>query len=265
MATKRSYINDNFRISQEQFDSGWTMPHSHYHNAYEIYILKTGKRIVNIDGIEFDASARTATLFASNTMHKSRGDVPFSGICIHFSKWYMEFFFTETAINELMQCFNKKIIILNDDDFDKICKIADNFVYGENSNFVILSEILNILNSSVKTEALPVEPSAKKQSAALNIIRYVNEEYAIIRTISEISQRFGVTDGYVYKIFREQFSTTPKHYINGLRIRHVCHCMQHAIRPTKQLASEAGFESYAYFLRVFKAQTGVTPREYRKQ
>ena len=263
MNTKRSYINDNFTISQEEFDSGWTMPYTHYHNAYEIYVLKTGKRTVSFGDTNFSVHAHEVTLFDSNLPHKSRGDVPFSGICIHFSKWYLEFFFTETAINELMKCFNEKIIALNDDDFDKICKIADDFVYGDNTNFVVLSEILNILNKSVKTEITPALPVQKSRFAADEIIRYIDENYTYIRTISEISQRFCVTNGYVHKIFRERFNTTPKHYINKLRIRHICHCMQYGNRPAKQLAAEAGFECYAHFLRVFKAETGVTPKEYR--
>lgn len=264
MNSKRSFINDNFRISQEQFDTGWTMPYAHYHNAYEIYILKTGSRVVNIDGEESQVNAHEVTLFNSNSMHKSRGDVPFSGICIHFSKWYLEFFFTETAINELMKCFSKQIVPLNDADFKTVCDIADNFSYEADFNYIRLALILDILNKSVENKNPPDTVQAdKKAFAADNIIRYIDENYAYIKTIDELSQRFGVSDGYVHKIFRERFDTTPKHYINKLRIRHVCHCMQYTERPAKQLAAEAGFDCYAHFLRVFKAETGLTPKEYR--
>ncbi len=262
MNSKRSFINDNFRISQEEFNSGWTMPYSHYHNAYEIYVLKTGSRTVNIDGKEFKVNAHDVTLFNSNTMHKSHGNTPFGGICIHFSKWYLEFFFTASATNELMKCFTHQIISLNDSDFDTICSIADSFSYENDSNYICLAQILDILNKSSGADEPPVTVADKKGFAVQNIIRYVDENYAFIKTIDEISQRFNVSDGYVYKIFRERFNTTPKRYINKLRIKHVCHCMQYAYRPAKQLAAEAGFDCYAHFLRVFKAEMGITPKEF---
>ena len=263
MNTKRSYINDNFRISQEQFDCGWTMPCAHYHNACEIYVLKSGQRIVSFENEEFTVNAHEVTLFDSNVHHKSRGDAAFSGICIHFSKWYLDFFFTEAAVNDLMQCFNEKIIALNDDDFNTVCKIADDFVYGDNSNFVILSVILNILNKSAKTNNPPVSVPQKKLAEC--IISYADENYAFIRSISDISEQFGVSEGYVHKIFRERLSTTPKHYINRLRIKNVCHCLKQSNRSVKAIAAESGFDCYAHFLRVFKAETGLTPSEYRKK
>lgn len=49
MNTKRQFITDDFRISQESIDNGWTMPYSHCHAAYEIYILKSGERTPVID------------------------------------------------------------------------------------------------------------------------------------------------------------------------------------------------------------------------
>lgn len=269
MNIKRCYINDDFRISREEFKIGWDMPYAHYHNSYEIYVLKTGKRIVTFGDEEYSVQSCEATLFNSNVMHCSRGDGAFSGICIHFSKWYLEFFFTPTAVEGLMRCFEKKIIALGDDDFARICKIADTFVYGDDDNFSVLCEILTILNKSseIKStdEHTPQQLTEKNRFAADEIVRYVNENYIYIRTITEISQRFGVTDGYVHKIFKERFKTTPKHYINRLRIQNICHYLQYAKRPVKQIALESGFECYSYFLRVFKAETGLTPTQYRIQ
>lgn len=53
------------------------MPYSHCHVAYEIYILKSGERTVTIEDMEYTAKAMDATLFSSNTSHKSRGDTRF--------------------------------------------------------------------------------------------------------------------------------------------------------------------------------------------
>lgn len=86
MNTKKQFICDDFKISQETADSGWTMPYAHCHAAHEIYILESGKRTVTIDDIECEVNAHDVTMFLPNHPHRSRGDVPFSEICIHFSE-----------------------------------------------------------------------------------------------------------------------------------------------------------------------------------
>lgn len=74
MNTKKRFIFDDFRISQESINYGWTMPYSHCHVAYEIYILKSGERTVTIEDMEYTAKAMDATLFSSNTSHKSKAE-----------------------------------------------------------------------------------------------------------------------------------------------------------------------------------------------
>ena len=85
MQTKRANINSSLEISRENIDHAWTMPYAHYHNDYELYILTSGERIVNIDEEEYETIAGDVALFAPNHPHRSSGITPFSGICVHFS------------------------------------------------------------------------------------------------------------------------------------------------------------------------------------
>lgn len=148
MNIKSSFIYDDFRISQESTDSGWTMPYSHYHDSLEIYILNSGERIVTIGDKEYIAKAHTASLFESNTPHRSRGDASFSGICIHFSERYIDRHFTSDVKRYLLECFRHGVVKINDDDYKIIKQIADEFTVGERDNFLKLAVVLNILNKS---------------------------------------------------------------------------------------------------------------------
>lgn len=182
MNTKKRFIFDDFRISQESINYGWTMPYSHCHVAYEIYILKSGERTVTIEDMEYTAKAMDATLFSSNTSHKSRGDTPFSGICIHFSERYIDLYFTTAAKKQLMKCFKHKVISLSDTDFETIQRISDNFKENASNNFLILAFILDILNRSVNSVDLGVSAgSEKKIKKSQRVIEYVNENYVYIK------------------------------------------------------------------------------------
>jgi transcriptional regulator GlxA family with amidase domain len=57
---------------------------------------------------------------------------------------------------------------------------------------------------------------------------------------------------------------TPVEYINSYRVnRAILLLISNSGLSIEQIAELTGFESSAYFRRVFKAQTGKTPREYR--
>lgn len=265
MKTKRQSIYDNFRISQESIDNGWTMPYSHCHSAYEIYILKSGKRTVIIDDMEYTAAEKDATLFSSYTPHKSKGDTPFSGICIHFSERYLDIYFTQEAKKQLMRCFKHHVITLNDNDFRAIKNIADNYTDDAENNFLILASVLDILNHSVNSCDTGAPTAVKeKQKKSQKIIEYTNENYVYIKTVADITRLFNVSENYVFQIFRKHYNTTPKQYINNLKINTVCHRLKHSSKSIKAIAYDCGFDSYEHFINVFKKIIGTTPGEYRK-
>lgn len=265
MSTKKRFITDNFILSQESIDHEWTMPYSHCHAAYEIYILKNGERTVIIEDMQYTAKAKDATLFSSNVSHKSKGDTPFSGICIHFSERYLDLYFTQNAKKQLMKCFKHKIINLSDSDFEIIQSIADNFKESASNNFLILASILDMLNHSVNSiDTGTSANSEKKFKKFQKIIEYVNENYVYIKKISDITDIFNVSENYVFQIFRKNYDMTPKQYINKLRINNACHRLKHEQKSIKAIAYDCGFDSYEHFINVFKKAVGFTPSEYRK-
>lgn len=265
MDIKRSFIIDDFIISQESIEYGWTMPYSHCHAAYEIYILKSGERTVIIDDMEYSVKEKDTTLFSSNTSHKSKGDTPFSGICIHFSERYIDLYFTPSAKKQLMKCFKYKVISLSDTDFETIQSIADNFKESASNNFLILAFILDILNHSVKSANTGVLTNREKKiKKSQRIIEYVNENYVYIKKISDITDIFKVSENYVFQIFRKNYAMTPKQYINKLRINNACHRLKYGKKSIKSVAYDCGFDSYEHFIKVFKKAVGATPTEYRK-
>lgn len=90
MTDRRTFLCEDFEISYEDTKKGWSMPYSHHHTNYEIYILLSGERLVTIGDITYRVKAGMASLFESNISHRSVGDTDYTGICIHFSKVYLE-------------------------------------------------------------------------------------------------------------------------------------------------------------------------------
>ena len=66
MTDKRTFVYENFEMSYEETKKGWSMPYSHHHTHYEIYILLSGERTVTIDNITHHVKAGFACLFEGN-------------------------------------------------------------------------------------------------------------------------------------------------------------------------------------------------------
>lgn len=266
MDPKRIFMPKSFTISQEIFDVSWNMPYEHFHNSYEMYFLKSGERTVLYDGAEYLTAKNDVMLFDKNVPHKSRGTTPFSGICIHVLDQYLEQYFTKSAVRLLMRCFNSPMIHLTDAEMETIKGYADGFIPDAEDNFIILAEILKILNRASERSVSEVKPAEKPaESKTQQILKYVNENYIDIKKVSDISEHFSVSERYIFKLFDRTYSATPKMYINRLKLRNACRNLKNSDGTIKSISQRSGFDCYEYFLRLFKKELGCTPNEYRRK
>lgn len=265
MKPKRSFVTENFSISQEVYDFGWTMPYTHYHDSYEIYILESGERIVTIEGRDYTTKKHDAVLFKKTISHTSRGETAFSGICIKFLDRFLDFYFTKNSKSLLLGCFNHCVITLTDDEFNKLKDIADNFVLNSPKNLTVFVSLMDILNTAAQNSSEPVLLSEQPlHSKSQMIIQYVDTNYRFINNIEDITNLFDVSESYIFKIFKQKHNTTPKHYIYNLKLKNACMWLKNRNTTIKNIAFNSGFDCYEYFIRLFKKEFGCTPSEYRK-
>lgn len=267
MQTRRANINSSLEISRESIDYAWTMPYAHFHNSFELYILTSGERIITIEEEEYQTFAGDVALFTPGRPHSSRGTTPFSGICVHFSKDFIQQSFGERARKALLRCFQRNIIHLSAQQLSTVNTAVDSFVPGSPFSFLQLGQILQQMTLALETHQKETSLSHhyRQESKASQIISYVNENYIHIHRVEELSAHFGVSESYIYRIFRETMNTSPKDYINHLRLENLLHRMRYSDKPIKTLAAQSGFSCYEYFTRLFKKIYGMSPGEYRKR
>lgn len=82
-------------------------------------------------------------------------------------------------------------------------------------------------------------------------------------TLHALAERAGMSRSAFAEAFRSVIGTTPGHYLQAWRTRLV----QQALRrghPLKRIAAEVGYGSEAALSRAFKAQTGQSPRAWKR-
>lgn len=96
-------------------------------------------------------------------------------------------------------------------------------------------------------------------------VRYIESHYDAPLRVSELASVCHISPSYFYECFRREIGMSPIEYKNKITIRHAERSLiDHPEVSIEELSERLGFQSDVYFRRLFKAQTGKTPREYRK-
>lgn len=267
MADKRTFVYENFELSYEETKKGWSMPFSHHHTHYEIYILLSGERNVTIGDATYHVKAGSACLFESNIPHRSVGDTDYSGICIHFSKKYLERYFLPEIVASLLACFKTPTIFVPEAYQKKLLVWNEAKSWRSASSYLLLAQILTDLShfhyQYLKRAGEFV--SENKASGPSRILNYIDANYAMIQSVNNIAESCGVSEAYIHRIVKQATALTVKEYINKLRLRHAIHEMDCTNNSLALIGRSCGFQSVSYFYRVFKKYYGMTPTEYRKR
>lgn len=84
-------------------------------------------------------------------------------------------------------------------------------------------------------------------------------------TTAELAASLGVSESYVYRVFREAVGQSPAAYIERLRVESACARLLRPGASITEVAFELGFKTSQHFATVFKRYTGLTPSRWRAQ
>ena len=82
-------------------------------------------------------------------------------------------------------------------------------------------------------------------------------------SLSELAERFSYNPKYLSALFRKFTGKTAKECLMERRIDLAKRLLQSGTDSIKQVAHGVGFSDEYYFMRVFKKQTGMSPKAYR--
>ena len=96
-------------------------------------------------------------------------------------------------------------------------------------------------------------------------VAYIKENYTTENiSIPELSAMCEISEDYFRKIFKNAFGTSPRKYINELKISYAKELMASGMYTVTEVAELSGYTDMSYFSREFKKAFGISPDTYRK-
>lgn len=96
-------------------------------------------------------------------------------------------------------------------------------------------------------------------------LRYLKRHYVEPITLTDIADRVYLNAAYFSTLFKQRLGKTFIEYMTELRIADAKQRLASTDEKIARLAESTGFSNIRHFNRVFKNETGVTPKEYRER
>ncbi|MGI6264753.1 MAG: helix-turn-helix domain-containing protein, partial [Acutalibacteraceae bacterium] len=108
------------------------------------------------------------------------------------------------------------------------------------------------------TEAYqPVNP------AIYEIRAYLERHFTEPVSMTELAERYFLNPCYVSHSFAQAVGCSPKRYVMLNRIAKAKELLLHSDLAIQQISAQCGFADCNNFIRTFKKETGIPPRQYR--
>lgn len=122
---------------------------------------------------------------------------------------------------------------------------------------VIESYILFLLDKYGETSIEPTDTLIE------NIKNYITENLMYDFSMSDLSAVFNYNEKYLGRLFKSKVGYTVKEYCNTYKIEKAKSLLKTGNLSITDISTQSGFNNVSYFNRIFKKNTGVSPRQYR--
>ena len=145
----------------------------------------------------------------------------------------------------------------------------DNFEYAQQAimhgvDFYLLKPVEDHDFYQVMKQAV-AKSMQKRPRSRQSIVEYIQEHYTDKDLSSEyLEQEFHISHSALFKLIKSQTGKSLNEYITMLRMKHATRLLLSNPEITfHEVALECGYSDQYYFSRVFKKNTGYSPRDYR--
>lgn len=128
----------------------------------------------------------------------------------------------------------------------------------------VLMRLLTVLqNENGNTEAEQPEELINP-TMMMQIIKEIKQNYTHNVTLSGLSEKYGISMGYLSSQLKSELGQSFSEYITSKRIQKAKELLADETLSIETITELTGYNDYFYFTKVFKKITGISPSKYRK-
>jgi len=128
----------------------------------------------------------------------------------------------------------------------------------------LLAVLLLFYCDLVNSAPVPGAPRRLSQTELAEQAKgYVERNYAFSLSLAMTARHLGISSNYLSQLFRNEYGLTFSEYLTEIRLDAAARLLRDGKMQVAEVASRCGFSDSSYFIRVFRAHFGETPKNYR--
>ena len=243
----------------------------HHHHAFEIFYIIKGEREYFVENRFFKLSEGDLMVVPKDLLHRTAGKEAWRFL-IYFEEDYLKRFFTDETVKSL-DIDRPFVFRPKGEERERINQLFGGFFNEYNrtakdgvpEDSALLAGYLYQILFTVSYGNNTYVSEEYSDSRIGSIVKYINENYCDINDIEEIAERFYISKYHLCRLFSKNLGVGLITYLNTIKIRKACEMLGEGTHSVTEVATACGFNSSSYFCKVFKAEKGISPSEYKKQ
>lgn len=241
-------------------------PPYHYpfdqHNYFEMTIVDQGELIQEIDGKEIVSGRHDCTVYFPNQKHSQR--VVKDGVTA-----YVTILFDATGIDDTIKDTVFHLSNHHAQLLEKMIELSNNAKVNYYTDEIILlfkTVLVDMLRGHATSSELPSTSMKENYESELfqSMVDYLRDHVTEQSEVKHLVSHFSLSRSSIQMLFNKYANTTPKHYINRLRLNRSKLMIKESKLSLSEIAHELGYGSIQYFSRVFSKEFGISPSTYAK-
>jgi AraC-like DNA-binding protein/mannose-6-phosphate isomerase-like protein (cupin superfamily) len=258
---KPSFVKRIIHVAHKGKKRNFNQPvHKHGPKAHEIIYVDYGELILDINDATMILNPGEAIIIPGDSPHSFSGKegAPFDFMNIMFAGKIKESIFCQ-KIRVTRNCVN----LLEQMKQESIQKMPDGYEIIACHLTELLIQFSRQLSSSVPGK--PDEPaySRRYRSGIVNrAMSVMASSYSKQLDLKRLSRSVGISIPHLRTVLKKETGENFTTILHKHRISAAKHLLREETSSIQDIAGAVGYSSSSFFFKVFRRQTGMTPKEY---
>jgi AraC family transcriptional regulator, transcriptional activator of pobA len=245
----------------------------HKHTFYEILWFDEGVSSQVIDYQAYEIHPQTLFFISPNQLHHFEEYQPLRGGSIFFTEDF--FLFNQQDRDRLFELsfldnfYTHPFLKPDTESFGEIRQTIDLLIlekkrkdFSEQICRALLQVILGQIQRAFDNQHI-VNPSKKYVVIYKKLKNLIEQHYRANLTASDYAERLNITQHHLNLISKEVTNRTTTELIRARSILEAKRLLTFTDYTVSEIAADLGFFDLSYFAKVFKAETDLTPKDFK--
>lgn len=272
---RQKMLDADFEIYRYR-DSYLSEVELHHHDFYEVYFFLSGSVTYTIESRQYQLKPGDVLLISPLELHQpmiQAGKEPYERVVLWVNRGYLQQL--SSPESNLAACFDldsprhANLLRLDAVSVRRLQDMADALIdEGSNRHFgwdlnsrALLIRIFVELNRQMLEAPAGFEVPDESGGIISEVLRYINENFNNEISLDSLSEHFFVSKYHLSREFKRLVGTSVYRYIIQKRLIMAKQKMIAGLSPT-DVYCNCGFGDYANFYRAFRAEYGISPKEF---